>query len=37
VSSLSLEIAEKIIREKLSDNKAQRDLVEKFVKEAKIN
>ena len=37
VSSLSLEIAEKIILEKLSDNKAQRDLVEKFVKEAKIN
>lgn len=37
VSSLSLEIAEKIVREKLSDEKSQKDLVEKFIKEAKVN
>ena len=37
VSSLSLEIAEKVLREKLADEKAQKELVEKFVKEVKIN
>ena len=37
VSSLSLEIAEKILREKLKDDKAQKDLVEKYLKEAHIN
>lgn len=37
VSSLSLEIAEKVLREKLTDEKSQKDLVEKFIKEAKIN
>lgn len=37
VSSLSLDIAEKIIREKLSDDKAQKALVEKFIKEVKVN
>lgn len=37
VSSLSVEIAEKIIREKLKDDKAQKALVDKFLKEAKIN
>ncbi len=37
VSSLSLEIAEQILREKLKDDKAQKDLVEKFLKEAKVN
>jgi F-type H+-transporting ATPase subunit b len=37
VSSLSLEIAEKVIREKLADDKAQKALVEKFVKEVKVN
>lgn len=37
VSSLSLEIAEKVLREKLADDKTQRDLVDKFLKETKIN
>jgi len=37
VSSLSLEIAEKVLREKLADEKSQKDLVEKFIKEAKIS
>lgn len=37
VSSLSLEIAEKILREKLKDDKAQKELVEKFLKEVKVN
>ncbi len=37
VSSLSLEIAEQILREKLKDDKAQKELVEKFLKEAKVN
>ncbi|MBC6399494.1 MAG: F0F1 ATP synthase subunit B [Ekhidna sp.] len=37
VSSLSLEIAEKVLREKLADEKVQKDLVDKFIKEAKIN
>ena len=37
VSSLSLEIAEKVIREKLSDDKSQKALVEKFIKEVKVN
>lgn len=37
VSSLSVEIAEKIIREELKDKKAQKGLVDKFLKEAKVN
>lgn len=37
VSTLSLEIAEKVIREKLSGDKAQKDLVQKFLKEIKVN
>lgn len=37
VASLSLEIAEKVIREKLSDEKSQKELVDKFVSEAKFN
>ncbi|MEM7297060.1 MAG: F0F1 ATP synthase subunit B [Bacteroidota bacterium] len=37
VASLSLEIAEKVLREKLSDDKSQKTLVEKFVKEVKVN
>lgn len=37
VSSLSVEIAEQILREKLKDDKAQKDLVDKFLKEAKVN
>ncbi len=37
VSTLSVEIAEKILREKLKDDKAQKALVDKFLKEAKVN
>lgn len=37
VAGLSIEIAEKVLKEKLSDDKAQKDLVDKFVEEAKIN
>lgn len=37
VSSLSLEIAEKVLRENLSKEKSQKALVEKFIKEVKIN
>jgi len=37
VASLSLEIAEKVLRDNLSDDKSQKALVEKFVKEVKVN
>lgn len=37
VSELSLEIAEKVLRENLKDDKSQKTLVEKFIKEVKIN
>lgn len=37
VASLSLDIAEKVIREKLSDDKSQKDLIDKFLKEVKVN
>mgnify|MGYP007000439442 len=37
VSTLSLNIAEKLIREKLKNDKSQQQLVEKFLKEIKIN
>ncbi len=37
VASLSVEIAEKILRDKLSDDKSQKALVDKFIKEVKIN
>ena len=37
VSKLSLDIAEKLIREKLKNDKSQQQLVEKFLKEVKIN
>lgn len=37
VASLSLEIAEKVLREKLSDDKSQKALVDKFIKEVKVN
>ncbi|MFT4736167.1 MAG: F-type H+-transporting ATPase subunit b [Cyclobacteriaceae bacterium] len=37
VSTLSIEIAEKIIREKLAGDKAQKELVDKFLKEVKVN
>ncbi|MEQ9402581.1 MAG: F0F1 ATP synthase subunit B [Cyclobacteriaceae bacterium] len=37
VASLSVEVAEKILREKLSDDKSQKDLVDKFIKEVEIN
>jgi F-type H+-transporting ATPase subunit b len=37
VASLSVDIAEKILREKLSDDKSQKALVDKFINEVKIN
>lgn len=37
VASLSLEIAEKVLREKLSDEKSQKALVDKFIKDVKVN
>ena len=37
VAALSLEIAEKVMREKLSDDKSQKALVEKFIKDVKVN
>lgn len=37
VASLSLEIAEKVLRTNLSDDTSQKALVEKFIKEVKIN
>jgi len=37
VADLSLEIAEKLIREKLADDKSQKDLINKFLKEVKVN
>jgi len=37
VSSLSLEIAEKILRENLKEDKAQKDLVARFLKDTKVN
>jgi len=37
VSSLSLDIAEKLIREKLNNDPSQQQLVEKFLKEVKVN
>ena len=37
VGSLSLEIAEKLLREKLKDGAAQKELIEKFLKEVKVN
>ena len=37
VAKLSLEIAEKLLRKNLSDEKSQRELVDKFIKEIKVN
>lgn len=37
VAELSLEIAEKVLREKLSDDKSQKALIDKFLKEVKVN
>ncbi|MEP0986226.1 F0F1 ATP synthase subunit B [Ekhidna sp.] len=37
VASLSLEIAEKVLRENLSDDKSQKALVAKFIKDVKVN
>lgn len=37
VASLSLEIAEKVLRENLSDEKSQKALVSKFIKDVKVN
>jgi len=37
VAMFSLEVAEKLIKKNLSDDKAQKDLVEGFIKELKLN
>jgi len=37
VADLSLEISEKLLREKLSDDKSQKALIDKFLKEVKVN
>jgi F-type H+-transporting ATPase subunit b len=37
VALFSLEVAEKLVRKNLSDDKAQKDLVESFVKDIKVN
>ena len=37
VATLSIEVAEKVLREKLSDSKEQKALVDKFIKEIEIN
>ncbi len=37
VASLSLEIAEKVLRKNLSEDKSQKALVDKFIKDVKIN
>jgi F-type H+-transporting ATPase subunit b len=37
VAELSLQIAEKLLRQNLSDDASQKELVEKFVKEIKLN
>lgn len=37
VASLSLDIAEKILRSNLSDDKSQKALVDKFIKDVKVN
>ncbi|HTF19788.1 MAG TPA: F0F1 ATP synthase subunit B [Chryseolinea sp.] len=37
VALFSLEIAEKLLREKLSNDKSQRDLVDRYLKDIKVN
>lgn len=37
VAELSLDIAEKLLREKLADDKSQKQLIDKFLKEVKVN
>jgi F-type H+-transporting ATPase subunit b len=37
VASLSLEITEKLLRKNLSDDKAQKELVDGFLNELKLN
>lgn len=37
VAILTLEVTEKLLKKKLSDDKAQKDLVEEFVKDIKLN
>lgn len=37
VALFSLEVAEKLVKKNLSDDKAQKDLVESFVKDIKVN
>jgi F-type H+-transporting ATPase subunit b len=37
IAEMSLDIAEKILREKLSDSKEQKDLIDRLIKEIKLN
>ncbi len=37
VASFSIDIAEKLLRDKLTDDKSQRDLVERYLKDIKVN
>jgi F0F1-type ATP synthase membrane subunit b/b' len=37
VAGLSVDIAEKILQEKLKDDKAQQELMEKLLKDVKMN
>ncbi|WP_109833016.1 F0F1 ATP synthase subunit B [Reichenbachiella versicolor] len=37
VADLSLDVAEKVLRKKLEEKKAQEDLVEEFIKDIKVN
>lgn len=37
VATLSLEIAEKLLRERLADDQSQKALIDKFLKEVKVN
>ena len=37
IASLSIEVAEKVLREKLADDKSQKDLVDKFIEEIEVN
>ena len=37
IAELSLDIAEKVLREKLTDNKEQKDLIDRLIKEIKLN
>jgi F-type H+-transporting ATPase subunit b len=37
VAMLTLEVTEKLLRKKLSDDKAQAELVDQFIKDLKLN